>query len=118
MLSLKKVPQTVTNQDLHTKTKMEIPNLSMTTQKNTVSETPSTNKKYVVLEHKTLPNRGFRFWTSNSSDINSEWYSVVDYTDSEDVAIALSRKANYAVVPTIQELEDYWRDEIKNRRHD
>ena len=87
----------------------------MTIQKNTMSETQSNKPKYVVLENKTLPNRGFRFWTSNSGDINSEWYSVIDYTDSEDVAIALSKKANYAIVPTIQELEDYWRDEIIKR---
>ena len=118
MLSLKKVQQTVTNQDLHTKTKMEIPSRSMTTQKNTVSETPSTNKKYVVLEHKTLPNRGFRFWSLNSGEINSEWYSIVGYTDSDEEAIKLSREANYSIIPSIQELEDYWRDEIKNRIHD
>ena len=87
----------------------------MITQKNTMSETQSINSKYVVLEHKTLPNRGFRFWTSNVGDFNQEWYSVVGYTNSEDVAIALSKKVNYAVIPTIRELEDYWRDEIIKR---
>lgn len=69
--------------------------------------------KYVVLEHKTLPNRGFRFWTSNEGEINTEWYTIVEYTNSEDVAIALSKKANYSVVPSISELEDYWREKIK-----
>jgi hypothetical protein len=105
----------VMNQDSHIKIRTAIPSLFTIIQKNTMSETQSNKPKYVVLEHKTLPDRGFRFWTSNVGDINSEWYSVVDYTDSEDVAIALSRKANYAIVPTIQELEDYWRDEIIKR---
>ena len=28
----------------------------------------NSNKKYVVLEHLTMPNRGERFWTTNSEN--------------------------------------------------
>lgn len=76
----------------------------------------NTNKgKYVVLEHKTIPDRGFRFWTTNSDDINTEWYKIVGYADDPEVAKSISRKVNYAIIPTIAELEDYWREEIKKR---
>jgi hypothetical protein len=69
--------------------------------------------KYIILEHKTMPNRGFRFWSINSGEINTEWYKVIGYTDDTEEAIKISRKPNYNILPTIQELEDYWRDEIK-----
>jgi hypothetical protein len=105
----------VMNPDSPIKTKTETPSLSMTTQKNTMSETQSTKGKYVVLEHKTLPDRGFRFWTTNIGEINTEWYEAVAYTDSDEEALLLARKPNYMLIPSIQELEDYWREEIKKR---
>jgi hypothetical protein len=105
----------VMNPDSLMKTKTETPSLSMTTQKNTMSETQSTKLKYVVLEHKTLPDRGFRFWTTNIGEINTEWYEAVAYTDSDEEALLLARKPNYMLIPSIQELEDYWREEIVKR---
>jgi hypothetical protein len=69
--------------------------------------------KYIILEHKTMPNRGFRFWSINSGEVNTEWYKVIGYTDDTEEAIKISRECNYSILPTIQELEDYWRDEIK-----
>ena len=36
-------------------------------------------------------------------------------TDSDEEALLLARKPNYMLIPSIQELEDYWREEIKKR---
>jgi hypothetical protein len=60
-----------------------------------------------------MPNRGFRFWSINSGEVNTEWYKVIGYTDDTEEAIKISRESNHSILPTIQELEDYWRDEIK-----
>jgi len=45
------------------------------------------NKKYVVLEHLTLPDRGLRFWSCTNENINLEWYKIILYTDDEEEAI-------------------------------
>lgn len=70
------------------------------------------NGKYVVLEHKTLPDRGFRFWSMNDGEINTEWYEVITYTDSDEEAQLIASKPNHMLIPTIKELEDYFRGEI------
>jgi hypothetical protein len=51
----------------------------------------------------------------NEGEINTEWYEVVAYTDSDEEARLLARKPNYMLIPSIKELEDYWREEIKKR---
>lgn len=78
-------------------------------------------KKYVVLEHLQLPNRGFRFWTINTGDNTHShkgelWYKEVLFTDNSDEAIAMSRIANTSITPTHSELEEYWREEIKKEK--
>lgn len=77
-------------------------------------------KKYVVLEHLTLPDRGFRFWSTNSENnthgANGElWYKEIMFTDDTEEAIAMSRTMNRLVTPTHDELEEYYAQEIKTR---
>lgn len=74
------------------------------------------NKKYVVLEHLTLPNRGFRFWSTNTPGNNTKLldgsvvYKEVLFTDSTDEAIEVSRKPNAEAIPTFKELSEYHYD--------
>ncbi len=77
-----------------------------------------TKKKYVVLEHLNLPDRGFRFWTTNSNNnthsFNGElWYKEILFTDFESEAMAESRKTNTEAVPKYSELEKYYREKNK-----
>lgn len=71
-------------------------------------------EKYVVLEHLTLPDRGFRFWTNNSdnntnSAMGELWYKEVLFTDSDEEAISASRQTNTDVVATFNELMEHHR---------
>jgi len=71
-------------------------------------------EKYVVLEHLTLPDRGFRFWTTNSdnnthSAVGDLWYKEVLFTDSDEEAISVSRQTNTDVVATFNELMEHHR---------
>jgi hypothetical protein len=71
------------------------------------------NKKYVVLEHLNLPNKGFRFWSTNSDNnthsANGElWYKEIAFTDDTEEAIKLSRDTG--TIPTMGELEKYYRE--------
>ena len=77
-----------------------------------------TNKKYVVLEHLTLPDRGLRFWTSNSENnthsSNGElWYKEVLFTDDEEEAIKTSQKVNEDALPKYWELLKYHEEKFK-----
>jgi hypothetical protein len=68
-------------------------------------------EKYVVLEHLTLPDRGFRFWGHNTEDNTHSawgdlWYKEVFFTDSEEEAIAECRKLGD--VACMRELEEYY----------
>ena len=74
------------------------------------------NKKYVVLEHLTLPNRGLRFWSTNSENnthgYNGElWYKEVGFTDDDKEAIKLSKKTNFEVLPSTDELIEYYKND-------
>lgn len=69
-------------------------------------------KKYVVLEHLTLPHRGFRFWCLNSEDADTIYngmvaYRVIKYTDSTDEAIVESRRSTDALIATYDELVEH-----------
>lgn len=71
------------------------------------------DKKYVVLEHLTLPDRGFRFFTANTEDNthgrNGElWYKEVLFTDSTKEAQEACR--SLGEVPSMHELEEYYRN--------
>lgn len=53
-------------------------------------------KKYVVLEHIKMSQKGFRFWTTNSDNnthsVEGEiWYKEVLFTDDQDEAISESQ---------------------------
>lgn len=73
-------------------------------------------KKYVVLENLTLPNRGFRFWSTNSennthSSKGELWYKEVLFTDDREEAIRISLQASRGAMATFSELEQYYRNE-------
>jgi hypothetical protein len=73
------------------------------------------DKKYVVLEHLTLPDRGLRFWSTNSDNNTHSiwgdlWYKEILLTDSEEEAIAASQKMGE--LPTMHELEEYYNNKL------
>ena len=75
------------------------------------------NKKYVVLEHLTLPDRGFRFFSINTINNvdghNGElWYKEVGFVDTVEEAQKIMREVDPKLVATMRELEEYWRKEI------
>jgi hypothetical protein len=83
--------------------------------------TTEQRKKYVVLEHLQLPNRGFRFWTTNTENNTHSfkgdlWYKEVLFTDSTEEAIAMSRIANVDQIPSMWELEEHYQKEISSRK--
>jgi len=70
-------------------------------------------KKYVVLEHLLLPDRGKRFWSTNTDNncyINDgrEAYKEVHFTDNTEDAIRVSQKWNFEALPSYSELLEYW----------
>jgi hypothetical protein len=70
------------------------------------------SSKYVVLEHLTLPDRGRRFWTTNTENnthsLEGElWYKEIMFTDSEDDAIHMSRSFNKDTVATLSEIYNH-----------
>jgi hypothetical protein len=75
-------------------------------------------EKYVVLERLTLPNRGIRFWSTNTENNTHSawvdlWYKEILFTDSEEEAIKVSRKIGE--LPNMHELEEYYRNEIQKQ---
>jgi len=69
-------------------------------------------EKYVVLEHLTLPDRGFRFWTTNSDDNthghNGElWYKEILFTNNEYEAIDAA--SHHGDTAYSSELEEYYK---------
>jgi hypothetical protein len=71
-------------------------------------------EKYVVLEHLTLPDRGWRFWSTNSCNnchsMNGElWYKEILFTDSEEEAIKAAREHGDNIAYTY-ELEEYYKN--------
>jgi len=76
------------------------------------------DKKYVVLEHLMLPDRGFRFWTINTDNNthggNGElWYKEILFTDSSEVAIDTCRKCDTSIIATWSELLEYHASKAK-----
>jgi len=77
-------------------------------------------QKYVVLEHLQLPNRGVKFWTTNTENNTHSahgelWYKEVHFTDDETEAIEFAREWNYTELPSHRELENYWAEQIKQK---
>jgi len=78
-------------------------------------------KKFVVLEHLTLPDRGFRFYTMNSgnnahSALGELWYSPVFYTDSIELASMYASQASSSKVASMRELEIYFKEKLINEK--
>jgi len=79
------------------------------------------DKKYVVLEHVNLPDRGLRFWSMNTEDNTHSawgdlWYKEILFTDSEEEAIAASRKLGE--IPTMHELEEYYNNLLNDENEE
>ena len=73
-----------------------------------------TEKKYVVLEHLLLPDRGFRFWTKNTDDNEhlhdgTLAYKEILFTNEENAAILASGEINMQTIPNLHELEEFYR---------
>ena len=83
----------------------------------------NTDKKYVVLEHLLLPDRGFRFWTMNHED-NTHLldgtlaYKEITFTDDENTAILEARAVNPLTVPSLHDLEEYYNNLIWQEEHE
>lgn len=76
-------------------------------------------KEFVVLEHLLLPDRGKRFWTTNSNNNTHStdgelWYKEILFTDSTEEAINESSKCNVDALPTFNELSEYYLSQLKN----
>ena len=76
-------------------------------------------KKYVVLEHLTLPDRGFRFCTSASDDNTHSykgdlWYKEVMFTDDPEEAIRECQNFDHTKVPSFSELMTYYKEKREN----
>lgn len=81
------------------------------------------DKKFVVLEHLQLPNRGFRFWSfsseNNTHSTHGElWYKEILFTDDSEEATRVSRETNVEAIPTHDELEEYWKKQINARTYE
>lgn len=75
-------------------------------------------EKYVVLEHLTLPDKGLRFWTTNTENnthgMNGElWYKEILFTDSEEEAIECAKK--FSNLASLDELDEYYRKSAEER---
>lgn len=89
------------------------------------------NKQYVVLEHLMLPDRGFRFFSTNcryrGADPDNikennthgytgeQWYEEVGFADTVEEAQALCNKVDQRKIPTWNELYEYHRKEAERR---
>ena len=75
-------------------------------------------KKYVVLEHLCLPDRGLRFYSTNSDNNTHSfsgelWYKEVGFVDTSEEAQALIAQWDPSKLPTFRELEEYYKQQIK-----
>jgi len=80
------------------------------------------NKKYVVLEHLTLPDRGFRFWSTNSENnthgsTGELWYKEILFTDSKQEAINACCEVNEEAIPKFSELVEYHMNKEREKLH-
>jgi hypothetical protein len=76
-------------------------------------------EKYVVLEHIRMPDRGFRFWSTNTEDNthghNGElWYKEILFTNDEKEAIEATRE--HGNIPNSSEIYSYYEEMYKSRR--
>lgn len=75
------------------------------------------NKKFVVLEHLRMPDRGFRFFSMNNREDNTilndgvKAYKEIGFVNTIKEAQSMLGP-NLKVVPTLKELQDY----LKNQR--
>jgi len=76
-------------------------------------------RKFVVLQHRTMPDKGICFFTTNSNDPKVEysitgehWYKVVAYADTVEEAQALIRQ--HSTYPTMREIEEHYHIQTNN----
>jgi len=97
--------------------------------KNAPAEEPRNpdNKQYVVLEHLTLPDKGFRFWTVASDDNTHSykgdlWYKEIMFTDEPEEAIRACSNYDPANVASFAEMmayaENKYKEDLKNAKND
>lgn len=78
-------------------------------------------KKYVVLEHLTLPDRGLRFYSTNSADCEkladgSIVYKKIAETDDADEAYTICTRYDRTKVATVYELMEFYITEAGKSR--
>ena len=79
-------------------------------------------KKYVVLRHLTMPDKGKCFFSMNTgtnhthSNKGELWYEIIGYTDEVEDAQRMIYN-NYGGLPTMKEFEDYWKKEIEMKNY-
>jgi len=79
-------------------------------------------KKYVVLRHLTMPDKGRCFFTSNGKKgteceygyTGERWYEAVGYADTVEEAQHLCH-INYGGLPSWEEFEKYAKETFKKR---
>ena len=76
-------------------------------------------EEYVVLQHRTMPDKGICFFTTNTNDPKveygyngSHWYNIVGYADTVEQAQSMCRR--HSVYPTTQEIEEHVKQKYKN----
>ena len=90
-------------------------------------------KQYVVLEHLMLPDRGFRFFSTNcrwkgrapedvrENDNNThgytgeQWYEEVGFADTVEEAQGICAQMDSSKIATWDELYDYHREQSEKR---
>lgn len=75
----------------------------------------SEKKKYVVLEHLCMPNKGMRFYTTNSDNNTHShkgdlWYKEVLFSDDDSENGEIRKAIREQTFPTMRELEEYYRN--------
>jgi hypothetical protein len=76
------------------------------------------SKDNVVLEHLTLPDRGFRFWTTNTDNNTKIYtgeivYTPIFYTSNDEDAIHYSKGYTASKIASIRELEKYHKEQAE-----
>jgi hypothetical protein len=67
-------------------------------------------KKFVVLEHLLMPDKGLRFYSTNTDNNTHSfegelWYKEVGFVDTAEEALAIIKKQTY---PTMDEMNKHF----------
>jgi hypothetical protein len=82
------------------------------------------DKKYVILRHLTMPDKGRCFFTTNDpnepedekglSHKGERWYEVVGYADTTEEAQSMC-SSNYGGLPSMKEFDDWAKAEVARK---